>query len=443
MSSVVSSQSPSPRTGTALAPDLSAPDRSHLSWLIQLRWAAIAGQLGTILIVRYGLGIHLPLGPLFAVLLFELVSNLGLVRWYGRLRAAGAPTAVAQRIQALVMVLDTLCLALLLGLTGGLSNPFTEFFFVHLVLAAVLLPTRMTIVGIVIAFACVQGLHLWSMPLPELEASESLQRYGKLVSLVMTASITVAFVNLVSRALADSSYRLADERERQARTERLEALGTLAAGAAHELATPLSTIAVVAKELERSIESQGGLPRVVEDLKLVRGEVARCRRILDRMHMESGDRAGEAPLELEAQDLVEETLEELPGAERVRYEITEAAQSAQLLLPVEAVAMALRNLLSNALDASPADKTVHLAVSLEGGRLDLAVKDAGEGMDAEAVARALDPFFTTKEPGKGMGLGLFLARSVAERLGGGVELESTLGVGTVARLSLPLRPPVA
>ena len=136
-------------------------------------------------------------------------------------------------------------------------------------------------------------------------------------------------------------------------------------------------------------------------------------------------------------------MEELPGAERVKYVITEAAQRAQLLLPVEAVAMALRNLLSNALDASPAGESVHLAVSLEGGCLDLAVRDAGEGMDAEAAARALDPFFTTKEPGQGMGLGLFLARSVAERLGGEVVLESTLGVGTVARLSLPLRSSVA
>ena len=105
--------------------------------------------------------------------------------------------------------------------------------------------------------------------------------------------------------------------------------------------------------------------------------------------------------------------------------------------------MALRNLLSNALDASPEGSRVQLWVSLEGGRLDLAVKDTGRGMGDEAVVRALDPFFTTKEPGEGMGLGLFLARSVAERLGGDLVLESTLGVGTVVHMRLPLRPPVA
>ena len=423
----------------ALAPDFSLSGRTNLSWLVQLRWAAVVGQLGTILLVRFGLGIALPLGSLLSVLLFELVSNLGMLRWYGRWRAAGAPTDVAWRVQSVVMVLDTLCLGLLLGLTGGLSNPFTSFIFVHLVLGAVLLPVRQALVGALVAFGCLLGLYAFSEPLPGLEVGSGLYLVGQLISLVMSATITVGFVGLVTRALARSSLTLQAERENQARAERLEALGTLAAGAAHELATPLSTIAVVAKELVRSLEREGKSPRAVEDLRLVRGEVARCRRILDRMHMESGDRAGETLLELEARDLVADTLEELPGVERVDSHISEEASKAQLRLPVEAVAMALRNLLSNALDASPAGARVELRVTLERGLLDLAVRDQGPGMDAEAVARAQDPFFTTKEPGEGMGLGLFLSRSVVDRLGGELVLESKVGVGTVAHLRLPQR----
>lgn len=428
------------RGRTALAPDFSTPGRTHLSWLLQLRWAAVVGQLGTILLVRFGFGIGLPMGALISVLLFELVSNLGMLRWYGRWRAAGAPTDVAWRVQAVVMVLDTICLGILLGLTGGLANPFTSFIIVHLVLAAVLLPVRLAIAGALVAFGCLVGLYAWALPLPELELGGRLYLMGQLVSLVMSATITVGFVGLVTRALAHSSRTLQEERENQARAERLEALGTLAAGAAHELATPLSTIAVVAKELVRSLEREGRSPQAVEDLRLVRGEVARCRRILDRMHMESGDRAGEALLELEAQDLVADTLEELPGAERVDSFISAEAGLAQLRLPVEAVAMALRNLLSNALDASPAGARVELRVTLERGLLDLAVRDQGPGMDAEGVARAQDPFFTTKEPGEGMGLGLFLSRSVVDRLGGELVLESKVGVGTVAHLRVPQRP---
>ncbi|MFT7677460.1 MAG: two-component system sensor histidine kinase RegB [Planctomycetota bacterium] len=427
------------RGRTVLAPDFSTPGRTHLSWLLQLRWAAVVGQLGTILLVRYGLGIPLPMGSLFAVLLFELASNLGMLRWYGRWRAAGAPTGVAWRVQSVVMVLDTLCLGILLGLTGGLSNPFTSFIFVHLVLGAVLLPVRLALVGALVAFGCLLSLFAFSQPLPGAEVGSSLYLVGQLISLVMSATITVGFVGLVTRALARSSKTLQAERENQARAERLEALGTLAAGAAHELATPLSTIAVVAKELVRSLEREGQSPRAVEDLRLVRGEVARCRRILDRMHMESGDRAGETLLELEAQDLVADTLEELPGARRVDSYISDEASLAQLRLPVEAVAMALRNLLSNALDASPAGARVELRVTLERGLLDLAVRDQGPGMDAEAVARAQDPFFTTKEPGEGMGLGLFLSRSVVDRLGGELILESKVGVGTVAHLRVPPR----
>lgn len=423
-----------------LAPDFSTPGRTHLSWLLQLRWAAVVGQLGTILMVRFGFGIPLPMTLLIAVLLFELVSNLGMLQWYGRWRAAGAPTDVAWRVQSMVMVLDTICLGLLLGLTGGLSNPFTSFIFVHLVLGAVLLPVRLALAGAMVALGCIVGLYFFSWPLPELAVGGGLYLLGQLVSLVMSATITVGFVGLVTRALARSSRTLQAERENQARAERLEALGTLAAGAAHELATPLSTIAVVAKELERSLDRGGKSPQAVEDLRLVRGEVARCRRILDRMHMESGDRAGETLLELEAQDLVADTLEELPGADRVDSHISEEAALAQLRLPVEALAMALRNLLSNALDASQAGARVELRVTLDRGLLDLAVHDHGPGMNAEGVARAQDPFFTTKEPGKGMGLGLFLSRSVVDRLGGELLLESKVGVGTVAHLRVPQRP---
>jgi two-component system sensor histidine kinase RegB len=222
----------------------------------------------------------------------------------------------------------------------------------------------------------------------------------------------------------------------RARSEKLEALGTLAAGAAHELATPLSTIAVVAKELEADAVRLDDAS-LSEDVRLIRSEVTRCRNILDHLSADAGHSAGEALAKVGVDALLQAVLENLPAPERIRLTVEPSARAAELTVPRYAAAQALRGLLENALEAGGA-APVELRVARREDTLALTVRDRGAGMPPEVLARAGDPFFTTKQPGRGMGLGLFLARSVVERLGGMLELESSPGRGTTVSVTLPI-----
>ncbi|MDA1266673.1 MAG: ATP-binding protein [Planctomycetota bacterium] len=411
----------------------------NLTWLVYLRWAAVLGQALTILYTAIALTIELPFTALFAVLGVEVLSNVWLTHWHRRHPGTEAEvTDQVERVQVLVMFGDTLLLTTLLFLTGGVANPFSAFFFVHVVMAAVLLRQRWSYGGTAFACLCLLVLHFWHVPLPILENNPELRLQGMLIALSFAAVITVVFVARVTRALDLRNTQLATERDRKARTERVQALGTLAAGAAHELASPLSTIAIVAKELEKRLMGEDAPEDDVADARLLRDEVARCRRILHRMNLEAGDQVGEELVPLSVAQLLENTIQEVPGASRVDVAVGPAASEVELFVPAEGLAQALRAVVSNALDASGTGQRVQVGAHLDGDQLLIWVLDQGEGMDAELAERALDPFFTTKEPGRGMGLGLFLTRSVVERLGGELRIQSKRGEGTTVTAHMPL-----
>jgi two-component system sensor histidine kinase RegB len=260
------------------------------------------------------------------------------------------------------------------------------------------------------------------------------------LALTLAAALTAFFVTRLTTNLARRDAEIAAMREAAARRERLSALTTLAAGAAHELATPLTTVAVAAGELERAVSSLPGdaRTRLGEDVRLIRSEVARCREILDEMGAESGSASGEMPSRFAPADLVGDVLARLrpDAALRVRSQVSDERTSA-LFLPRRALARAVLSLLQNALDASAQDARADLLVSA-GGELEVLVRDRGAGMAPDVVSRAGEPFFTTKPPGQGLGLGLFLARSLADQLGGRFDIESALGQGTQVRIRLPL-----
>jgi two-component system sensor histidine kinase RegB len=218
------------------------------------------------------------------------------------------------------------------------------------------------------------------------------------------------------------------------RREKLASLATLAAGAAHELGTPLGTIAIVAKELERALASNG-TDEVRGDLKLIREMVGRCRGILNRMSARAGENAGEAFERITTDAWASAALDGLPSRERVGVE--QLASNAAIFAPPLAMGDALRGLLKNALQASAPDAWVALRITAERGRVRAAVKDRGRGMPPEILARVGEPFFTTKGPGDGMGLGLFLTRALAEQLGGEFHIASRPGEGTEAWIDLP------
>jgi two-component system sensor histidine kinase RegB len=272
----------------------------------------------------------------------------------------------------------------------------------------------------------------------------SLHLRGMWVAFGVAASFIVYFLLRVRRALERHERELDAARAAAQRQERLASLATLAAGAAHELLTPLSTIAVIAGDLQRDLAQPGAPARAVEDARLVRAEVERCRAIIERMRADAGDTAGEGFAAVPVAALVEDVVGAVADSRvAVRPEIAAALADRTLTVPPRAVGQALSALIENAQQASPQGGDVVLRVAPAGRHIRFEIKDHGAGMPAEVLARVGEPFFTTKPAGRGMGLGVFLARAVADRLGGEVTITSAPGTGTSVVFALPLEAPAA
>lgn len=265
-----------------------------------------------------------------------------------------------------------------------------------------------------------------------------------MIAFATCSSVVTYFVSLTSGELRLREGDLREAQATEAASRQLEGLTTLAAGAAHELATPLSTIDVIVRELFRHLEDVPKPESVDQDLKLIDGQLDRCRQILQRMRAAAGDSMTGRWDQTTLGELIDATLEGVRDPHRVDVEdFTDAIEQQPLWLPQEAVAQAIRNLLHNALDASGNLGRVRLEPQLQPQTLQLFVTDSGTGMTDEVLHRVGEPFFTTKEPGRGIGLGLFLTRNVVGKLGGTLEFLSTPERGTTATVTLPLteRPP--
>jgi two-component system sensor histidine kinase RegB len=407
--------------------------RINFLWLVRLRWGAIAGQLITILAVILLLDISLPLRPLLLILAVEVASNLACAA------RATRPAPLESWLIGAVLAADVFLLTVLLYLTGGASNPFSFLYLVHIALAAVVLSPRWTWALVGLSMLCFGSL--FQLPphgvVDEHAGHMHMHLQGMWVAFAVAAGFIVYFVQRVTSALAERERQLAEARVLTARNERLASLATLAAGAAHELSTPLSTIAIVAKELEHAIERSAGQPEAIADARLIREQVNRCREILVLMTADAGESIGEASQAIALGRLLNEAIEGLRDAARIRVHGDDAVLQRKLHLPRNPVVLAIRNVLKNAQEASPDDRTVEVAVSAAGDECCIEVTDNGSGMPPEALERAGEPFFTTKQPGQGMGLGLFLSRTVFARLGGRIDLDSAVGHGTRVRLVLP------
>ncbi len=406
-----------------------------LPWLTRLRWGGVVGQLVTVGVGHWTLGLELPLAPVLGLIGVTVATNLALLRWMHAGGIAGPGLCGA------TLALDTLVLTGLLHASGGPFNPFSVLYLVYIMLAAVVLGAAWTwsLAGLSVAAYVSLFLLPARAPVPHVhgDGALSLHLWGMLVAFVVAAALTAYFVVRLAAAIERRDAEIAAMREQATRTERLAALTTLAAGAAHELGTPLGTIAIAAKELEHALDHgavDAGSLR--DDARLLRAEVERCRRILDRMASDAGETTGEAPVLVAVDELLRDVVQALPATEAARVHL-EGLPVPAAALPRRAVAGAIASLVRNALDAAPPPDPVRLHVEADDRTLRVTVRDEGPGMTPDVLARAVEPFFSTKPPGRGMGLGLFLARTLAEGLGGTLTIQSAPGAGATARLELP------
>jgi two-component system sensor histidine kinase RegB len=364
-------------------------------------------------------------------------SNVLLARWLQK----NSDTRVAGAVVGGMLVFDTVLLTLLLVFSGGPMNPFTVLYLVHITLAAVVLGGPRALWVAALSVACFALLFFAPEGLADPHAHALLMAHhlqGMWAAFTLAAVLIAFFVGRISVTIAAQRERIAALREGAARNARLASLTTLAAGAAHELGTPLGTIAVAAHELELALHRNEDA-ELLADARLIQEEVERCHEIVGKM----GSRVGVGDENVRAID-DEELILRLRArfdAERARrIRIESVTGFPPIHAPVEELLHSLYALVKNALDASALGEDVRIRLSREREVMCIAVQDSGPGMPATVLARAGEPFFTTKEPGRGLGLGLFLTRAFAESQGGALSLESVEGRGTLAVLKLPVEP---
>ena len=396
-----------------------------LAALTRLRWLAVIGQLAATLLAEAVLRQRLPLAPIVGVIVITALTN-AMLAW---LPTVGKPPGWLVQV---VLLLDVYLLTILLYLTGGPTNPFASLYLIHVAMAVIVLRAGWTWLVVATIAACYGVLLRWHW---DLRLDPPIQAIGNWVALVLVSVLITTFIGSVIRSLRQREHELANVRERAAKSEQLAALTTLAAGAAHELNTPLGTIAVVARELELSCNSHGERESFLDDARLIRREVDRCQQILSRMRVDIGEEVSHRSVISFAE--LEKRLRESLGEEQLkRLEIVRLGQVDGVPAPPRAIEQALLVLLRNAFDASEADKPVKLQVERRGGHVRFGIRDRGCGMSEEMLRRAGEPFFTTKEPGHGMGLGLFLVRLVAQQCGATFSIDSKPGEGTTCVLEL-------
>lgn len=412
----------------------SFPD-SRLARLFWLRNVSIAGQAGAIAIAHAVFRIELPLLPLIATVGSLALVNLG-TAW--RLRGAW-PVRDAEVFGQLCV--DVLLLTIALYLAGGATNPFVSLYLLPLTIAAIALPSVHAWAMAALTAAAYSLLLYWYEPLAQSHAQHHSQAFelhvlGMWFNFLLSAVLVVYFVGRMAASVRARERELAGARERALRDEQLVTLGTVAAGAAHELGTPLSTMAVVVNELEHD---RGHDPALAQDLGTLRAQIGHCKRILTQL-VERAGRARAEGVRLRALDaVIDEAVSRwrlLRPEARLRVRMEGRGAVPQIAVE-ETLTQALVNVLNNAADASPED--VELICDWVHGTAKLEIRDRGRGPSREALRRAGREPYSDKSP-RGLGLGLLLASAAIERIGGSLALDHA-GDGGRVRVTLPVAQP--
>lgn len=409
------------------------PQRT-LQTVLGLRAIALLAQLAVLILAVRVAGIALPVA---AMLAGSGVLGVAAVLSVWRLRR-GWPVTEFEVFGHLL--LDIGVLSWLFFLSGGSSNPFVSAYLVPIALAAVALRPRYVLLVTAVCVLAYSLLFRFHVPLPPdrigADGGFALHVFGMWLNFILSAGLIGVLVMLLAEAIRHRDRLIARGREDALRNEHVVALGALAAGAAHELSTPLSTVALLADELAAELADREDLRA---DLELLKQQVRQCKASLSALLAGAGQPRLEAAEAVTVERFLRQTLDRWrllrPGIDaQVRLQGTDAAR----LLPDPALSQALISLLNNAADASEAagSRVVVVSAALEEGQLRLRIEDEGAGIGTAALAKAGRAVFSTK-PG-GNGLGLLLSNATLERLGGQLSLHRRAGGGTMTLLALAL-----
>lgn len=420
------------RNIAAVESESDTANRKNMALMIQLRWVAVIGQIVTILIVRFGLRISLPLEAMAIVLGALIALNLISFAWLRR----GAH--VSNRALAVALFLDVAALTAQLYLSGGATNPFTGLYLLQITLGAVLLDTKSSWAIVAAAGASFVMLTWFNEPLlisPHTGSLLTLHIIGMLVCFALDAVLLVSFVTRITHNLRERDAHVAELKQQAAEEDHIVRMGLLASGAAHELGTPLASVSVILGDWRRMPEVRQN-PEMAQELEEMQAAVQRCKTILSGILLSAGEARGEAPVVTTINgflgDIVNEWRDSRPSGV-LHYHDPRGGDLR--IVSDSALKQVVTNLLDNAFEASP--EWISLSAEHDDTLLTLRVSDAGPGFTPDMLANFGKPYRSTK-PRLGAGLGLFLVVNVARKLGGSVRANNRPEGGAVVTLELPL-----
>lgn len=405
----------------------------NLRRLFWVRNIVVGFLLAIALLLHY---LDIPLNPWPIAISLGGMLLLNVMTWW----RLCDPIGVSETELLVQLLGDIVALTTLFYFTGGYSNPFVWMYLLPLAIAAVALNTLYVwlVAGLaILAYSLLVFLHV---PLSHLHVHAGpgmnldIHLIGMWLGFMVSAGIFAFFVTRIGQTLREYDRLTAEARESALESERMLALGALATAAAHELGTPLATMAVLTKEMR---EEYGHEPQLRQDLDLLRKQVDRCKEILTSLTSSAGDMRATDANGVALDDFLEGTIQrwrDIRPAVRLHCRISGKLPAPRIATDL-ALGMALINLLDNAADASP--EQVDIEGEWDQQLLKLDIRDYGPGITDEAAQRAGTPFFTTKRE-EGMGLGLYLSRIILSRFDGSVKLDRHPQQGTVTSIRLPL-----
>lgn len=417
----------------------------RLRTLISVRSLSVIGQIVAIFIVFLGLQYQLPVAQCLMVIGVAIAFNALMFFRYPSVHMLSEREAVAH------LAFDIAQLTAMLALTGGIENPFAILFLAPVVISAANLSLGATLVLAIIAFSAISFISFFHWPLPWDPQDPLLLPPLYLAGVWIALTLSIGFCVIYAWRTADEARRmqtaLAAAQSALEREQRLSDLGALAAAAAHELGTPLGTISVVARELERDIPPESPW---LEDVRLLRSQAERCREILSRLSQQRTDETTVAQ-RLPFAALLDEIAEPHRGF-GVDINVRAEGEGALTVTRNPEIVHGIGNLIENAVDF--AATKVDIDAKWGATNVDMTIADDGEGFNAEILGRLGEPYVTSRaglesnrkegapanlhaDGHAGLGLGFFIAKTLIERIGGKVSFGNQPKGGAIVRMSLP------
>lgn len=413
---------------------LENPSRRNLKRLFLLRSVMITFMLAATLALFY---LHIPLPKLpisFAVggmLLLNLITMLRLKK-----------SSNVNDIELLLQLLgDLTALTILFYFTGGYSNPLVWMYLLPLTVAAVALKREYAWLLTAIAVACYSALVFYYVPLSHLHMHDlagktlDIHLVGMWFGFIVSAGIIAFFITRIGQSLRDYDRMLATIREKSLNSERMLALGTLATSAAHELGTPLATMAVVSKELAHDLADQ---PEQLQQLDIMVRQILRCKEILSSITRDAGKGRADAGHGMVLREYLQEAIQRWRDTRPVTELVMTMSENTYnpLIFTDKTLTQAIQNLLDNAADASP--ERIMFDAAWDETVLTINIRDFGSGITEDIAKHLGKPFFTSKIE-KGMGLGVYLTHTTLARYEGELSLSNHIDGGVLATVTLPLK----